>query len=163
MSPLFSSAMEGLSKSLQAVGRPAEAFEALLAALEVLAARDGVHTTPLFEALEQSVQLHDSDGEIALVRLRPLIDKAFENLERRGMAGDGNAGLVMSRAGTVLSRAAAAEDGAEAAAELRARACALLERGSSQIRASHDAGEADLLHEVFAAESLLQGLRDMLR
>eukprot|EP00443_Scrippsiella_acuminata_P107222 CAMPEP_0115577800 /NCGR_PEP_ID=MMETSP0272-20121206/3259_1 /TAXON_ID=71861 /ORGANISM="Scrippsiella trochoidea, Strain CCMP3099" /LENGTH=874 /DNA_ID=CAMNT_0003012623 /DNA_START=1 /DNA_END=2622 /DNA_ORIENTATION=- len=149
-SPLFSSAAEGLAKSLKVERRFQEAFQALLESFEVHAVCDSVHTTPLFEHLEMALQIQGHQPDIPLERLRPLIDAGIENLEARGLAEDGNAGLVMSRGGKVLEKAGGIDNAA--------RAAELLRRGRDLIQHSHDAGEADLRHEVLEADMLLQAL-----
>jgi len=150
-SPLFCSAAEGLAKSLKAEGRLEEAFEALCHSFEVHARGDAVHPTPLFEDLQLALEIHGQRGTVPLERLAPTIDAGIDNLDRRGLAGDGNAGLVMARAGKVLSRIGG---GAHAA-----RARELLGRGVELIRQSHDAGEADLSHEVLEGEMLLRSFQ----
>eukprot|EP00928_Gymnodinium_smaydae_P004191 TRINITY_DN11457_c0_g1_i1.p1 TRINITY_DN11457_c0_g1~~TRINITY_DN11457_c0_g1_i1.p1 ORF type:complete len:808 (-),score=135.98 TRINITY_DN11457_c0_g1_i1:87-2510(-) len=156
MSPLFCSAAEGLAKALKAERRFEEAFDALLEAFEVHARGDAVHPTPLFEDLQLALAIHDQllpSGGAPLARLVPLIDAAVDNLDRRGLAVDGNAGLVMSRGGKVLLRT---ED-----RTLAGRAAELLERAAVLIRGSHDAGEADLSHEILEADALLQQAREI--
>jgi len=147
-SPLFCGTAEGLAKALNAEGRMEEAFEALVEAFEVLAKGDAVHPTPLFENLELALSIYDKQPKVPLAKLAPLIDAAVENLDKRGQAEDGNAGLVMSRGAKVLSRAGGS----------KARACALLQRGKALIQGSHDAGEADLWHEIASADMLLREL-----
>jgi len=151
-SPLFCSAAEGLSKALKAQGRLGEAYEALLESFEVHATCDAVHPTPLFEHLEMALEMHDKMPQISLARLRPLIDAAIDNLDARGMAEDGNAGLVMTRSGKVLDRIS---DGPGGAGHAR-RAAELLEQGRGLVQGAHDAGLADLRHEVLEADMLLQ-------
>lgn len=150
-SPLFCGAAEGLAKSLQAERRYPEAFEALLEAFQVHATCDAVHPTPLFQDLEQALALQTQCPEVSLRRLAPMIDAAVENLERRGQAEDGNAGLVMSRSGKVLLRSGDAS--------LAPRAGELLQRGLGLIRQSHEAGEADLSHEILEVDVLLHSLK----
>uniref|UniRef100_A0A7S2DA23 MalT-like TPR region domain-containing protein n=1 Tax=Alexandrium andersonii TaxID=327968 RepID=A0A7S2DA23_9DINO len=147
-SPLFCSAAEGLAKSLKEERHFTEAFEALLDSFEVHARGDAVHPTPLFEALEMALRLQEQESSISLARMAETINAAVDNLDRRGMAEDGNAGLVMTRAGKVLLRA-----GGEGH---RARAAELLHRGAGLVRQSHEAGEADLMHEIMEAEMLLE-------
>merc|ERR1712150_95807 len=79
------------------------------------------------------------------------IEAAIANLDRRGLAEDGNSGLVMSRGGKVLSRIGGTHI---------TRARELLDRGLKLIRQSHDAGEANLSHEILEADMLLKSLRD---
>jgi len=149
-SPLFCSAAEGLAKSLKDVRRYDEAYEALLEAFRVHATCDAVHPTPLFEDLQLALKLHELHPTIELDRMATMIDAAVLNLETRGMAEDGNAGLVMSRGGKVLSHAGGSTHAA--------RAEELLRRGLGLIRQSHQAGEADLSHEIMEAEMLLRTL-----
>lgn len=149
-SPLFCSASEGLAKSLKGERRFKEAFEALLQSFEVHAKGDAVHPTPLFEHLEMALEIRAGEPNVPLERLRPLIDAGVENLDSRGMAEDGNAGLVMCRAAKVLDRIGG--DG-----NLR-RAVDLLYRGKALVQGSHDAGEANLQHEILEAETLLRSL-----
>jgi len=144
-SPLFCSAAEGMAKSFKEVGRYDEAYEALLEAFDVHARGDAVHPTPLFENLELALKLSDLRPSLSLARLAPTIDAGINNLERRGMAEDGNAGLVMCRGGKVLLRAGQAS-----------RAAELLHQGVGLIRQSHEAGEADLSHEIMEADMLLK-------
>jgi len=153
-SPLFCGAAEGLAKALKAENRFEEAFPHMLEAFEVHAKGDAVHPTPLFEHLDLALELHNKCSNVPLDRLAPLIDAAVENLDRRGLVEDGNAGLVMSRGGKVLSRLGSAYVG---------RACELLHRGAGLIRQSHEAGDADLSHEVFEAEALLGRLERSVR
>jgi len=148
-SPLFCGTAEGLAKALNVEGRMEEAFEALVEAFEVHAKGDAVHPTPLFENLELALSIHDKQPKVPLAKLAPLIDAAVENLDKRGQAEDGNAGLVMSRGAKVLSRVGGGS---------KARACALLQRGKALIQGSHDAGEADLWHEIASADMLLREL-----
>merc|ERR1712151_360433 len=103
-SPLFCSAAEGLAKALKVEGRHDEASEALLQAFQVHARGDAVHPTPLFEHLETALEIHDRQPSVSLDRFTSLIDDAIENLDSRGLAEDGNAGLVMSRAAKLLAR-----------------------------------------------------------
>lgn len=161
-SPLFCSAAEGLAKALQAERQPAEAFDALLEAFDVHAKQDAVHPTPLFENLEMALALHDELPSVPLMRLPPLIDAAVENLDRRGMSGDGNAGLVMVRGAKVLSRLAAASPSASNASSLAARGRELAQRGRELVRQSHDAGEADLSFEMMDADLLSRELGKIL-
>jgi len=147
MSPLFCSAAEGLAKSLKVEGRYDEAYEALLEAFTVHAKGDAVHPTPLFELLDLALEINGLKS-VELARLAPLVDAAVENLDRRGLV-DGNVGLVMSRAGKALLRS-----GNEAVA---ARARELLHEGLGLVRKAHEAGEADLSHEILEAEMLLRG------
>mmetsp|Transcript_106384 Transcript_106384/g.211338 ORF Transcript_106384/g.211338 Transcript_106384/m.211338 type:complete len:892 (+) Transcript_106384:65-2740(+) len=154
-SPLFCSAAEGLAKALRAESRFDDAFEALLDAFRVHATCDAVHPTPLFETLQLALKLHDSHSSIELDRMATMIDAAVLNLDGRGMAEDGNAGLVMARAAKVLSRASSALDNSS----YRERAIELLERGLGLIRSSHKAEEADLSHEIMDAEVLMRILR----
>lgn len=151
-SPLFCSAAEGLSKALKAQRKHREAFDALLESFEVHATCDAVHPTPLFEHLQTALDLHNEVPDINLARLAPLIDAAVDNLDSRGMAEDGNAGLVMSRAAKVLDRIGRPEH--------RSRAIGLLERGKVLIQGAHDDGLANLQHEVIEADLLLRRLRD---
>eukprot|EP00812_Abedinium_dasypus_P012874 NODE_637_length_1432_cov_349.092956.p1 GENE.NODE_637_length_1432_cov_349.092956~~NODE_637_length_1432_cov_349.092956.p1 ORF type:complete len:426 (+),score=172.18 NODE_637_length_1432_cov_349.092956:3-1280(+) len=151
MSPLFCSAAEGLAKALQAMGQFGEAFEMLVGAFAVHAQGDAVHPTPLFESLDMALEMAMQKSGLPLEQLVPLIDAAVENLDRRGLVEDGNAGLVMSRGGEVLSRAGDV---------YRGRAAKLLARGVQLISGSHDAGEADLSHEIWRAEALLRGLEE---
>lgn len=146
-SPLFCSAAEGLAKALKVEGRHDEAFEALLQAFQVHAQGDAVHPTPLFEHLETALEIHDRQPSVSLDRFSPLIDDAIDNLDSRGLAEDGNAGLVMSRAAKLLARI-----GGEPHI---GRAEKLLRRGKALVQSSHDAGEANLQHEILEAESLL--------
>merc|ERR1711957_1060195 len=132
--------MGGLAKALKAERRPAEAFDALLEAIDVHARGDAVHPTPLFECLQMAIDLQGAESTLDLSRFSSVIDAGVQNLDQRGMASDGNAGLVMSRAGKLLLRASE-ERFAQRAAEL-------LERGLQLIKGSHDSGEADLSHEV---------------
>jgi len=148
-SPLFCSAAEGLAKALRDEKRYGESFDALLEAYEVQAKGDAVHPTPLFEGLELALELHDKDPDVPLARFPALVEAAMANLESRGLTNDGNAGLVMSRGGKLLSRLG---DGHAA------RACELLHRGVGLVKASHDAGEANLSHEIMDANMLLQRL-----
>merc|ERR1711953_1009156 len=97
----------------------------------------------------------DSHPSIELDRMATMIDAAVLNLDGRGMAEDGNAGLVMARAAKVLSRATAAVENSSH----RERAIELLERGLGLIRSSHKAEEADLSHEIMDAEVLMRTLR----
>lgn len=147
-SPLFCSAAEGLAKSLKAERRYTEAYEALLEAFEVHAKGDAVHPTPLFEDLELALQIQEREPSVSLERMAATIDAAVENMDSRGMAEDGNAGLVMSRAGKLLLRAGGGPHAA--------RAAELLHRGVGLVRRSHEAGEADLSHEIMEADMLLQ-------
>merc|ERR1711972_360177 len=137
MSPLFCSAAEGLAKALKAERRYADAFEPLLQAFEVYALGDAVHPTPLFENLQLALEIHDamSPTGAPLERFAPALDGAVANLERRGLAEDGNAGLVMSRGGKALLRAL---DGGRG--DFAGRAAELLERAVGLIKRSHDAG-----------------------
>lgn len=151
-SPLFCSAAEGLAKVLKDEQHYTESFEALLEAFEVHATCDAVHPTPLFEGLELALSLHDRAPEVQLARLAPWIKAALENLEKRGLAGDGNAGLVMSRGGKVLMKS-------DGGLDMEQQATKLLDRGRELIRLSHEAGEADLSHEVLEAEMLLKTLQ----
>lgn len=146
-SPLFCGAAEGLAKALQAEGRYAEAFEALIEAFTVHANCDSVHPTPLFEGLEMALRIHEKHPEADLALLAPRIDEAIQNLASRGLASDGNAGLVMCRGGKVLLRTGSRS--------LRGRAAELLSRGRSLIQKSQDDGEAELSHELLEAELLL--------
>lgn len=149
-SPLFGSAAEGLAKSFKAERRYEEAFAALLESFEVHARGDAVHPTPLFEHLELALDMAQHAPELPLERLRPLIDAAVENLDNRGMAEDGNAGLVMSRGAKVLHRVGGGDNAR--------RAGELLRRGKGLLQHSHDKGEADLRHEIMDADSLLRSL-----
>merc|ERR1712232_641334 len=157
MSPLFCSAAEGLAKALKAQRRYSDAFEPLLEAFEVHARGDAVHPTPLFENLQLALEIHDAmiPAGAPLERLLPALNAAVENLERRGLAEDGNAGLVMSRGGKALLRAV---DGGHT--DFAGRAQELLERAVVLIKRSHDASEADLSHEVMEAEVLLRQARE---
>lgn len=149
-SPLFCSASEGLAKSLQGERRFQEAFTALLQSFEVHAKGDAVHPTPLFEHLEMALDIHRQEADVPLESLRPLIDAGVENLDSRGQAEDGNAGLVMCRGAKVLERIGGADN-------LR-RAVELLQRGKALVQMSHDTGEANLLHEIMEMETLQQSL-----
>lgn len=153
-SPLFGGAAEGLAKALMKEDRLNESFEALLASFEVQAKCDAVHPTPLFESLEMALLIHGKHSEVSLARMAPLIDAAVQNLDSRGQAEDGNAGLVMCRAAKVLF-----ESGAQS---LRPRALSLLERGMNLVRQSHESGEADLSYELMKADMLLHSLRQPL-
>lgn len=146
-SPLFGGAAEGLAKALKLDGRYADAFEALLEAFTVQANCDSVHPTPLFEGLEMALSLHEQHPEVDLARFADRIDEAVQNLASRGLASDGNAGLVMSRSGKVMLRS---KD-----VTLRGRAAELLAKGRDLIQQSQDAGEAELTHEVLEADLLL--------
>lgn len=159
-SPLFCSASEGLAKSLKDERKFADAYVALLEAFEVHAKGDAVHPTPLFESLDLALALYEQEPDIELARIAPALDAGVANLDARGQANDGNAGLVMLRGGKVLKLAADAAEGddPEAAAALRRRAGELLHRGSGLVRAVQESGEADLSHELFAADVLVRDL-----
>merc|ERR1712217_983293 len=148
LSPLFCSAAEGLAKSLWEVGRFEEALDSLVEAFTVHATCDAVHPTPLFENLELALKIHDAAPSVELDELAPLIDAGIENLDKRGMANDGNAGLVMSRGAKVLARICSAS--------YSQRIGELAQRGLTLIKQSHDAGEAELSHEILSAELLLK-------
>merc|ERR1712232_584466 len=117
---------------------------------EVHAKGDAVHPTPLFENIDLALEIHGQCSTVDLSRFAPLIDAGVANLEQRGLVEDGNSGLVMSRAGKLLSRAGKAH---------ASRASELLSRGRDLIRQSHEAGEADLSHEILEANMLLQTLQ----
>lgn len=151
-SPLFCGAAEGLAKALQKEKRFQESFEALLEAFEVHAKGDAVHPTPLFECLEMALAIHEQDPQVSLLRFEPLIEAGIANLESRGQAEDGNAGLVMIRGGKVLS---SSRD-----PSLDEKAIALIERGKGLVQRSNDQGEADLSYELLQADILLQTLRN---
>eukprot|EP00930_Biecheleria_cincta_P070469 TRINITY_DN58105_c0_g1_i1.p1 TRINITY_DN58105_c0_g1~~TRINITY_DN58105_c0_g1_i1.p1 ORF type:complete len:863 (-),score=148.07 TRINITY_DN58105_c0_g1_i1:16-2604(-) len=150
-SPLFCGAAEGLAKALQKERRFQESFDALLESFEVHAKGDAVHPTPLFEGLEMALAIHEQDSQVPLTRFAPLIEAGIENLESRGQAEDGNAGLVMIRGGKVLS---SSRD-----PDLGDKAIALIERGKALVQKSNDQGEADLSYELLQADMLLQTLR----
>lgn len=150
-SPLFCSAAEGLAKALKAEGHLEESFEVLLEAFHVHANHDAVHPTPLFEDLEMFMRIQEEFPEVSLARLAPDIDAAVHNLDSRGQANDGNAGLVMCRGAKALARSGDPV--------LVPRAVELLQRGMDLIRKSHDDGEANLSHEILEAQLLLQSLQ----
>lgn len=147
-SPLFCSAAEGLAKALKVQCNYFGAFDALLESFKVHAIGDAVHPTPLFEHLEMALELHDLQPDVELNRFKGLIDSAIANLETRGLANDGNAGLVMSRSGKLLSRLEQDDS--------RRQAAELVSRGKDLIQKSHDAGEANLTHEIMEAETMLK-------
>eukprot|EP00929_Paragymnodinium_shiwhaense_P074720 TRINITY_DN38245_c0_g1_i1.p1 TRINITY_DN38245_c0_g1~~TRINITY_DN38245_c0_g1_i1.p1 ORF type:complete len:807 (-),score=184.21 TRINITY_DN38245_c0_g1_i1:372-2735(-) len=151
MSPLFCGAAEGLAKALRVEGKYMEALDALLEAFAVHAKGDAVHTTPLFEALDLALEIRDKQPAVDLRNFAPLIDDAMGNLRRRGLASDGNAGLVMIRSGKLLH-----ESGDRS---LRPKALDLLNEGVTLIQQSHDAGEADLSYELMQANMLLQSMQ----
>lgn len=108
-----------------------------------------MHPTPLFETLDMVLDIHKQQPSVSLARWESTIVAGIKNLDRRGLAEDGNAGLVMSRAGQVLMNAGS---------KSRQRAKDLLTRGVALIQGSHDAGEADLSYEVMQAQTLLREL-----
>jgi tetratricopeptide (TPR) repeat protein len=156
-SPLFCSAAEGLAKALKECNQLEDSFDALVEAFDVHATQDAVHPTPLFENLEMALQLHDMNESLALKRMVPFIRAGIANLDSRGMAADGNAGLVMSRGAKLIKRVIKSASGNEAR-ELTDEAGRLLSTGKELLRASHEAGEADIMHEVLEAEMMLKSL-----
>lgn len=150
-SPLFCSTAEGLAKALRDERRYAEAFKALTEAFEVHAKGDAVHPTPLFEGLELALELHDKEPQVPLDSFPDLIEAGLSNLESRGQIEDGNAGLVMTRGAKVLSRLGSTHVD---------RALQLLHRGVGLVKQSHEAGDANLSHEIMEGNMLMRRLEE---
>jgi len=160
--------VEGLSRALQAEGRPIDAFDAVARAFEVLANGDGIHPTPIYDLLVRAEALvaaaagKPGASRVDLRRLAPLIANARANLARRRLDADGNGGVLLHKMGQVLLTCANLEEnaGQEAAAwDLRTRALDLLRRSLELMEAATEAGEADL-SELCAIAGLQAGLAE---
>jgi len=167
-SPLYGGAVDGLSRALQAEGRPIDAFDALARAFEVLASGDGIHPTPIYDLLVRAEALvaaaagKPGASRVDLRRLAPFIADARANLARRRLDADGNGGVLLHKMGQVLLTCANLEEdaGQEAAAwDLRTRALDLLRRSLELMEAATEAGEADL-SELCAIAGLQAGLAE---
>jgi len=98
-SPLTGTAAEMLAKAyMRDKENPKsmeKAKEALRIALEVQAQKDAIHPTPLYEIVNDILSVHmETQTCKSLSQYHATVEKAWEQLTAKGLAGDANAGLV---------------------------------------------------------------------
>jgi len=163
-SPLYGSACERLARALVHEGKHQEAMDALVEGFTVIATKDAVHATPLFEllgvALDEMPLLRGVDPA-ELARLEVPIEAAVRNMHYRGLANDANAGVLferMARALLLCSMANGDPARQADAARRREMARSLLSHAAPLVEAAHREGLADLAHVNILIKTELEAL-----
>jgi len=180
-SPLYGSAMDGLSRALESISKPGDAFDALVEAFEANANMDDIHPTPLYDLLNRAETLSvpknpssDNDAHTAMSntiqpeprinirRLVPAINTAVVNLRSHSLDDNSDGGIVLQKMGQVLLACADAEftDGnRESATRIWRSAGNILRRAKILLENAVRSGEEDLA-ELSTISAMQLGLAD---